>query len=135
MSSGKIATTPERNQTDESLRVERQKADDVVGDKAAIEDAADAVIEKARARADDVVTKGRARADRASRMQGGGEALGENVARERRLEDEIVRNERAEADEVLRSERAEGAALLAQERGATDKDLSVERSRSDDAVA
>jgi signal transduction histidine kinase len=135
MPPGKSPTTPERDQTDESLRLERQKADDVLGDKAAIEDAADAVIEKARARADDVVTKGRARIDRATRTRTGGEPPGENVARERRLEDEVLRNERAEADEVLRRERAEGAAQLAHERGATDKDLSAERSRSDTAVA
>lgn len=135
MSPEKIPTTPEREQTDESLRVERQRADDVLGDKATIEDAADAVIENARARADDIVTTRRARIDRATRTQGGGEAPKESIAQERRLEDEVLRKERAEADEVLRTERTEGAALLTQERGATDKDLSVERSRSDDAVA
>lgn len=133
--SDKTHTTPEREQTDESLRVERQKADDVLACAATIEDAADAVIEKARARADAVVTKGRARIDRAAKTQGGGDAPQEHVARERRLEDDVLRQERAEADEDLRTERAEGAALLAQERVATDKDLSVERSRADAAVA
>ncbi|HEY8074409.1 MAG TPA: HAMP domain-containing sensor histidine kinase [Labilithrix sp.] len=128
MSAAKTPTTPEREQTDESLRVERRKADDV-------EDAADAVIEKARARADDVITRGRARIDRAVGKDGRPGALGETVARERRLEDEAVQSERDEADEVLRKERAAGAAVLAQERGATDKDLSAERSRADYALA
>jgi signal transduction histidine kinase len=135
MSSENRSTTSERAHTDESLRVERQKADDVLGDKAAIEEAADAVIETARARADDVVTRGRARIDRASGAEGVSKARGEEVARERRREDEVLRKERAEADHVLRTERAVGAALLTEERGATDKDLSIERSRSDDAVA
>jgi signal transduction histidine kinase len=135
MSTEKGSSSSERAHTDESLRVERQKADDVLGDKSAIEEAADAVIERARARADEVVSRGRARIDRAARAEGSGDVPGEHVTRERRLEDEVVRRERAEADDVLRTERAAGAALLAHERGATDKDLSIERSRADDAVA
>jgi signal transduction histidine kinase len=134
MSAEKSPTTAEREQTDESLRIERQKADEVLGDKAAIEEAADAVVERARALADDVIEKGRARTDHASRMQGE-EARPAHVARERQREDEVLQEERDQADEVLRVERAEGAALLAHERGATDKDLSAERSRSDNAVA
>ena len=134
MSSEKSPASPERELTDESLRVERQKADDVLGDTAGIEETADAVIERARARADDVVRRGRAKVDRAARAEGSA-VPGDDVARERLIEDAVLREERAEADEVLRTERAEGAALLAQERGETDKDLSAERSRSDQAVA
>jgi signal transduction histidine kinase len=135
MPAEKSPTSVEREQTDESLRVEREKADTVLGDKAALEDAADAVIEKARARADDVVSRERARVDRNARTRGNEEPRNENVARERRLEDAVLRKERDQADEVLRTERAANTSLLEQERGATDEDLSVERSRSDDAVA
>jgi signal transduction histidine kinase len=127
--------SPEREQTDESLRVERRKADDVLADKlSAIEEAADAVIEKARARADVVLAAGRAKVDRQS-ARAGAIASPRALQNERRLEDRVVREERADADEVLRVERVEGAALLTTERGETDKDLSHERSRSDDAVA
>jgi signal transduction histidine kinase len=127
--------SPEREQTDESLRVERRKADDFLADKlTAIEEAADAVIEKARARADQVLAAGRAKMDRRS------EKLGDvssdtALQKERRLEDRVLEEERANADEILQAERVEGAELLTTERGETDKDLSHERSRSDTAVA
>jgi signal transduction histidine kinase len=127
--------SPEREQTDESLRVERRKADDVLADKlSAIEDAADAVIEKARARADEVLAAGRAKVDRQS-ARAGAVAPVQSVQQERSLEDRILQKERADADEILRAERVEGAELLATERDETDKDLSHERSRSDVAVS
>jgi signal transduction histidine kinase len=127
--------SPEREQTDESLRVERRKADDVLADKlSAIEEAADAVIEKARARADEVLAAGRAKVDRKA-AQPEGEPSRQALQTERRLEDRVLQKERADADEVLRAERVEGAELLATERDETDKDLSHERSRSDDAVS
>lgn len=127
--------SPEREQTDESLRVERQKADDVLADKlSAIEEAADAVIERARARADEVLAAGRAKVDRQS-ATGGGEPTPRALQKERSLEDRVLQEERADADEILRVERVKGAALLTSERDETDKDLSHERSRSDDAVS
>jgi signal transduction histidine kinase len=127
--------SPEREQTDESLRVERRKADDVLADKlSAIEEAADAVIEKARARADEVLAAGRAKVDRQS-ARAGAASPPQALEKERRLEDLVLQEERADADEVLRVERVEGAALLTTERDETDKDLSHERSRSDDAVS
>jgi signal transduction histidine kinase len=128
--------SPEREQTDESLRVERRKADDVLADKlSAIEEAADEVIEKARARADEVLAAGRAKVDRQSARSGGLASSPKALEKERGLEDRVVREERADADEILRVERVQGAALLTTERDETDKDLSLERSRSDDAVA
>jgi signal transduction histidine kinase len=127
--------SPERQQTDESLRVERRKADDVLADKlSAIEDAADAVIERARARADEVLAAGRAKIDRHA-ARAGGASSPRALQEERRLEDRVVEEERANADEILRVERVESAELLTTERDETDKDLSHERSRSDVAVA
>lgn len=123
---------PERDQTDESLRLEREKADADAGERqAAIEEAADAIIEKARSRADHVLTVARAHAD--VRLGGAGTAAVQVVAGERAKEDQALRAERASADEALRVERSEHA-LQSPERQATDKDLSHERERSDVAV-
>lgn len=98
---------PKREQTNESLRVERTKADDQHAEtQAAVEDAADAVVRVARQRADDIVEA--------------------NVAVER---------ERSTADAVLLGERAtrkrDEAVVLSLEREATDKDLSGERAQAD----
>ena len=126
--------SPEREQTDESLRVERDRADAALGDEPTDVDAtADAVIEQARLRADDVLAAARAATDRQTgRANAQSSAV---VAEKRSLEDQAVRNERADADETLRAERAEQVALLSIEREETDKDLSDERARSDDALA
>lgn len=124
--------TPERQQTDESLRVEREKADADLGEKqAAVDEAADAIIEKARARADQVLAAARAKSD----LQRGppNSRSARVLERERESEDEALRKERASADETLRVERAE-LALPSPERQETDKDLSHERARSDVAV-
>jgi signal transduction histidine kinase len=127
---------PEREQTDESLRIERQKADDVLGDRlAAIEETADTLIDTARARADAVLAEGRARIDRGAATRPTSAQSTRTLDRERRVEDKVVREERADADETVRAERAELAAVLVTERVETDKDLSHERSRSDSAVA
>ncbi len=128
MTQGK-AQSPERQQTDESLRVEREKADDTLEELAAIDDAADAVIVKARARADEVLAAARERTDRRA------SAPSRVIQRERALEDEAVADERAVADEVLRVERADHVALLSVERTETDKDLLSERAKADHAVA
>lgn len=93
------------------------------------------MIAKARVHADQVLSAARARTDGHLRGgRGSGEAPAA-VARERRLEDRVVREERADADDVLKLERAEHVALLALEREDTDKDLVRERGRSDDALA
>jgi signal transduction histidine kinase len=125
---------PERDQTDESLRVEREVVDLALGDElAAVDDTADAVIDKARARADEVLARARANTDRQTvRVTGRSSAI---VEKTRSLEDQAVRQERADADESLRIEREEHVALLSVERDETDKDLLSERARSDDALA
>ncbi|MGZ3419522.1 MAG: sensor histidine kinase [Polyangiales bacterium] len=121
---------PEREHTDESLRVEREKVDDALDEKlAAIEEAADAVIVRARERADKVVAAARAKADR---RVGASPAA---VAPDRVREDRTVERERTAADETTRAERAESADLLATERLETDKGLVTERAKADDALA
>lgn len=124
--------TPEREQTDESLRIEREKADGDVGEKqAAIDEAADTIIERARARADQVLAAARAKSD----LQLGppDAPAAKVIENERAREDQALRKERASADEALRTERADHTSPSA-EREETDKDLSHERARSDGAV-
>lgn len=131
--------TPEREQTDESLRVERLKADDELREKQeAIDEAADAIIEQARARADQVLAAARAKSDLEAKRPPGAVAWlptvkTELVEKEREKEDQAVQEERAAADGALLAARATQAAPSA-EREETDKDLSRERARSDGAV-
>ncbi len=98
---------PKREQTDESLRVERDKADDHHAEtREAVEVAADEVVRVARERADDIVDA-----------------------------DVSVERSRSAADAVLHAERAkrkrEVADGLSVEREATDKDLTGERAQAD----
>jgi signal transduction histidine kinase len=124
--------TPEREQTDESLRVEREKADADLSEKQeAIDEAADAIIEKARERADQVLAAARAKSDR--QLGPASTRAAKVIKKEREGEDQALRKERASADETLRKERAQQA-LPSAEREETDKDLSHERARSDGAV-
>lgn len=124
--------SPERKQTDESLRAEREKADADLADKQdAIEEAADAIIEKARARADQVLAAARAKSD--LRLGSTNAQSVKIIAREREQEDRALQVERASADETLRAERA-AHVLPSAERDETDKDLSHERARSDGAL-
>ncbi len=129
-------STPEREQTDESLRVERDKADDAIGQEpTSIEEAADIVIAKARARADAVLAGSRAQLDRRWVARDTNADVPALVESERFIEDEVVRKERAAADAVVVVERAERAALLEAEREETDRDLARERARADHAVS
>lgn len=130
------ATTPERLQTDESLRSERAKADDAIGENPrSIDDTADAVINKARARADEVLATARAKSDRWGGVGAVAVRNAQAIEREREAEDRALEKERAGADATLRLERDEHAAILAKEREETDNDLSREREKSDRAVA
>ena len=124
-----------REQTDASLRIEREKADQTVEDLAAIDEMADAVITRARTRADQVLAAARAKTDRRSASPAVGSSFPKTIEKERALEDRVLREERANADDTLREERAEHVALLSREREDTDKDLSNERARSDEALA
>ncbi len=127
-------TTPRegRERTDASLRVERAKTDLALGeDDDAVDETADAVIGKARARADHLIATARARIDRNTPSG----SVSPEQASARRAEDRAIRAERIEADVVVRAERAEKAAYLSLEREETDRDLDSERVCSDDAVA
>jgi signal transduction histidine kinase len=130
----KNPSTPEREQTDESLRVERAKADHSLAEElAAVDETADAVIDRARARADEVLAAARAKTDR--RSVAPGSLSPQSIDGKRALEDRVIQRERAKADETVRAERAEQVAVLSAERQETDKDLLTERARSDDALA
>lgn len=124
-------SSPERLQTDESLRAERERADGALAENMlAVDEIADAVIIRARLRADGVLAAARAKTDRTSAV-----ATPPALVRERGKEDRVLQQERATADEILKEERAEHVTLLTTEREETDKDLVRERDRADDALA
>jgi signal transduction histidine kinase len=126
----------ERDQTDESLRVEREKVDHALEDDfAVVDETADAVISRARERADQVLAAARAKTDAHTPGRAASHTAQQVLEKERRVEDHVLQEERAEADATLREERAEKVSLLAVEREETDKDLSSERVRADEAVA
>lgn len=124
--------TEERRQTDESLRAERVKADgDLQEKQAAIDAAADAIIEKARARADQLLAASRAQSDGALAQHHSPSA---RAMKERSRADRTLREERAFADQKLRNERARLLPAPSVERDLTDQDLSQERDRADSAL-
>jgi signal transduction histidine kinase len=131
--------SPEREQTDESLRTERERTDSALADQqATVEEDADVLVRRARENADAVLSAARERADERIERRGGD--LGQvTLSAERALEDDALRNERAAADASVRLERAENARALARllplEREKTDRYLLTERVRSDDALA
>lgn len=128
--------SPEREQTDESLRTERKQSDDVLVDgQVAVDQTADDVISRARARADELLAAARASTDGRSPSSAPGAPRAALLDKQREGEDRVLREERASADEVLRVERAEHVAVLASEREETDKDLLRERERADKAVS
>ncbi|GAC1535634.1 MAG: hypothetical protein NVS2B9_01030 [Myxococcales bacterium] len=121
---------PERDDTDESLRQERNKSDLEVhrrNGQAAV--AADEVIEEARNEADEVLRTTR-EADQPSPDPRQAKARGE--------EDAAIQRQRTAADDRLGDERRERtralAALFALERELTDQHLLAERNRADLAL-
>lgn len=122
----------EREQTDESLRLERDSADRALDeDLSRADETADAVVSRARVRADALLAAARSNIDRTAVGDEPSDAL--KTARAR--EDHILRRERVTADDVIGRERSEHVTLLSRERQATDDDLSHERERSDNALA
>jgi signal transduction histidine kinase len=130
--------SPERENTDESLRSERENTDEALGaDPSAAQRAADRVLHKARASADAVLTDARQEADRVPDP-----ATQFDLEEERERADAAVRGERATSDRVLRKERDDReqqanvlGELLVHERAATDAYLLTERARSDEDVS
>ncbi len=130
-----MQSSPERQQTDESLRKERHKTDQALADRQTIVDEdADLVVQRARENADAVLHVARENAD-------GVLIANRAVANARLREDEALRDERSCADESLRRERDDAAAgaalarLLPLEREKTDRYLLTERARSDSALS
>jgi signal transduction histidine kinase len=129
-----------RQETDESLRVERDKADvALIERRSESEEKTDEIVQVARDRADEVVRTARDVADRqaaAAPSSSGVEAISR---RQRNREDSVLEDERARADAVLERERAERkrylAEFLAVERDATDDKLTDERAHADDALS
>jgi len=141
--STKGASSPERLQTDESLRIERQKTDQALADQqTTVEEDADMVVHRARQNADAVLDLARDNADAvlSAAHDKADERLSRAVTEARAVEDQALRDERACADESLRRER-DGAAgdalrrLLPLEREKTDRYLLTERARSDTALS
>jgi signal transduction histidine kinase len=129
---------PHREQTDQSLKVERDKADAEVDAKTkALEDEADQVLRVARQRADKVLETSRGNADREEGAQS--PAAEARSDQERDREDLRVAKERTTADEVIEKERANRKRYLADfleiERDATDQDLVEERDHADRLIA
>jgi signal transduction histidine kinase len=128
----------DREQTDESLRVERQKTDHALAERQAAEEDSDLVVHRARKRADAVLTEARAKAD--ERLEDSPHVgTHATLAEGRVLDDEALQEERASADEILRRERDENAHVLSRllplEREKTDRFLLTERARSDVALS
>jgi signal transduction histidine kinase len=124
----------DREQTDESLRIERTSTDQAIAERrSVIEDDADELIQRTRQEADADLDSARDRAD------WGVHKPSSAIVSERAREDRTIENERAAADEHLYREREEQArtldALLPLEREKTDRDLLVERVRSDNQLA
>ena len=127
---------PDRQQTDESLRLERQNADRALrAHRTEVQQDADAVVQHARDAADDVLDVAREKADEKIEQT----APRAVITAERALEDAALRAERDLADETLDRERQETTSALARllplERDKTDRYLLTERKRSDADVS
>lgn len=119
-------TTEQRDHTDESLRTERDKSEELAEAVQPLEEAADAAVKDTRARADEL---------RESKRSPGSPR--EEAARSK--EERAVQLERAATDAVLDRERKQRrqhfAAFLAVERDATDGSLDEERTEADETLA
>lgn len=125
----------ERRDTDGALRSERVKADiEFAERREQIEEDAESKVQLARDRADAVLERARARADQ--QLDGAERDIAEQ---EREQADAILRAERATADVELADERQERARALAEllrdERALTDRFLGNERERADAAIS
>jgi signal transduction histidine kinase len=134
----------ERQQTDDSLFVERGKTDDSFETyKGRAEGKTDSVVKTGRRRADEARMERRDKADVErdlgdvnSSSPDQNEAQSECVIRaERKFEDREIESERSNMDSALSHERGEKerlmTKLLSQERGETDKSLLGERNKTD----
>jgi len=130
---------PERENTDESLHLERTSTDAALATNQQRSKAADVLVGHARANADTALDAAREHADDQLEDVQSGEQAVRAVVRERALEDDILLHERRLADARLRHERDSLAqtieSLLSEERARTDRYLLNERNRADDELA
>lgn len=124
----------ERTQTDESLRVERERSDQAVEDwLSTINAAADAVINRARARAREVLARARQRADAV--LSSSSASRDQQAKHERVVADQVLKAEQLDADKNLSAELAAQVARLGPAREDTDSHLETERAHSDKVLA
>lgn len=131
-------TSNHREQTNVSLRLERDKADQSSAKlTSTLEEVADEVVRVARERADEVIAAAREQSDRA--LDSSRPAQVGTSAQQRDSADVEVASERIAADAILERERGERrrclADFLAVERENTDGDLLGERAQADAAIA
>jgi signal transduction histidine kinase len=127
------AGTPEREDTDLSLREEREKTDlELSRKRVEAREDSDSIIRRARELADQVLAAAERRSDSAR-------AVTPRLVQERLIEKERVDDAREMADERVAADREVHARALAEilrlERASTDEHLVIERRRSDDATA
>jgi signal transduction histidine kinase len=129
----------ERNQTDTSLRAEREKTDQEFSkSETRIEKGADAVVDHARELADETLKAARAKASAKLDRGGATPEARASAKAEQVTEEATLIAERRAADVQLEKEREERrraiARLLRLERGQTDAHLTLERARSDEGL-
>ena len=129
-------SSPERVQTDTSLRTERVKADEELArERELIAEDADQVVRKARELADSTIDAARVKAEAELKGLGAAPAGLKMVKAEHFKEDKAISVERAAADATLLDEREERRlalkSLLHLERQETDEHLLAERDRFD----
>ncbi|HSP18960.1 MAG TPA: HAMP domain-containing sensor histidine kinase, partial [Myxococcaceae bacterium] len=133
MSTPSSVQTPEREDTDLSLREEREKTDlELARKQAQAGEDSDAVIQRARDLADRVLAAAERRSDSIRAVTPG-------LLQDRRVEKERLEDAREVADEVSAADRELSARALAEilrlERASTDEHLVIERTRSDHATS
>jgi signal transduction histidine kinase len=126
----------ERQQTDQSLLVERQRTDAEIEKRdLGAQERSESVVEIARDRADEVLAEARVQADAVFGQEASSGPQRIALREERALEDAVVASERLTADQRLQMELEERThaleALLALEREQTDERLLIERARGD----
>ncbi len=138
MTDGDKPGPTERSSTDESLQQERDKTDaELAARSGATEVAATEAVADARDKADSVLSDARAREDARNAHEMSARSQ-HDLSCERAHEDAALQVERRGADAAVRNEseqrRVALASLLAFERDDTDMRLELERERADDAL-
>jgi signal transduction histidine kinase len=128
--------TSERQQTDQSLQVERQRTDAEIGKRdLGVKERSESVVEVARDRADEVLAEARIQADAVFGPEAASTPRRMALREERAVEDATLASERLTADQRSETELEERThaleALLAFEREQTDERLLIERARGD----